>query len=227
MTNSTHTTEDRLYQPEYNGPEWDPVRNKPVPVKHVATYRELTHMWVRLDWRQLDDADLLAERRAMTREQQLLELELEDEDPEAAYLAERALELLEIDIGEVDRIGRARNRLARQEGTRIIPHPGDLSGKFAAARQLDLVEVLGTLGGQDPVRRGDSHWIRCPFHGGGHERTPSLQIYPGDRGWFCHSCRVGGDAVTFVVELKGMSRVSALRFLEQMFDFPEASHAKP
>lgn len=227
MTNYTHTTEDELYQPEYNGPEWDHEKNRPVKVKHLPTYRELTHMWVRLDWRQLDDADLMAERRAMAHERDLLELELDDEDPRRAYLAEKALEVLDIDLGEVDRIGRARSRIAARDGRRIVQHPNHLSDKFAAARQLDLVEVLGTLAGQDPIRRGSSHWIRCPFHGGGRERTPSLQIYPGDRGWFCHGCRTGGDAVTFVVELKGMSRVSALRFLEQLFDFPESSHAQP
>jgi hypothetical protein len=182
-------------------------------------------MWVRLDWRQLDDPDLLAEHAAMTREQALLEIELEDEDPQRAYLAERALEMLEIDLGELNRIGRARARLASQEGRKLSPHPNHLGDKFAAARSLDLVEVLGTLSGQDPVRRGGSHWIRCPFHGGARERTPSLQIYPNERGWFCHSCRTGGDAVTFVVELKGLSRVMALRFLEELFTFPEIPHA--
>jgi hypothetical protein len=225
MTNYTHTTEDQRYQPEYNGPEWDADKGRPVPVKHVETIRELTRMWVRLDWRQLSDEDLIAEYTAMTREQALLEIELDDEDPRLAYLAEQALAHLEISLGEVNRIGRARARLAKQEGRVIVPHPNNLSEKFAAARQLDLVEVLGTLAGQDPVQRGSSHWIRCPFHGGGSERTPSLQIYPGDRGWFCHSCRTGGDAVTFVVELKGTSRVSALRFLEELFTFPETSHA--
>lgn len=205
MTNATHTTED-------------------VTAKGGSTH-ELTHLWVRLDWRQLDDADLMAERVAMARERDLLELELEDEDPRRAYLAEQALAVMDINLGEIDRIGRARARLARQAGTPIVPHPHNLSDKFAAARRLDLVEVLGTLGGQDPVRRGQSHWMRCPFHGGARERTPSLQIYPGDRGWFCHGCRLGGDAVTFVVELKGMSRVSALRFLEELFTFPEISHA--
>lgn len=225
MTNYTHTAKDEVYQPDYNGPEWDPVKQRPVKVKHVETIRELTYMWVRLDWRQLSDEDLMAEHTALTREKALLEIELEDDDPRRAYRAEQALAHLEISLGELNRIGRARARLARQEGRVITPHPNNLSDKFAAARQLDLVEVLGTLAGQDPVRRGDSHWIRCPFHGGGAERTPSLQIYPGDRGWFCHSCRAGGDAVTFVVELKGTSRVSALRFLEELFTFPEINHA--
>lgn len=225
MTNYTHTTEDELYQPEYNGPEWDPVKQEPVKVKHLPTLRELTHMWVRLDWRQLDDADLMAERRQLARERDLLEVELDDEDPKRAYEAEKALELIDAQLAEVDRIGRARARLAEGEGRPVKGHPGHLSEKFAAARQLDLVDVISTLAGQDPVRRGSSHWVRCPFHGGARERTPSLQIYPGDRGWFCHSCRVGGDAVTFVVELKGMSRVSALRYLEQMFTFPESGHA--
>lgn len=219
MTNYTHTTEDVVRKTTHELSDGSILTRE--------TIRELTHMWVRLDWRQLDDADLMAERVQMARERDLLELELEDEDPRKAYLAEQALAVMDINLGEVDRIGRARARLAAQEGKPVRGHPGHLTDKFAAARQLDLVEVLGTLAGQDPVRRGDSHWIRCPFHGGGRERTPSLQIYPNQRGWFCHSCRTGGDAVTFVVELKGMSRVSALRLLEHMFDFPENTHANP
>jgi hypothetical protein len=34
--------------------------------------------------------------------------------------------------------------------------------------------------------------VQCPFHGGGEERTPSLHVYPDDRGWFCFGCERGG-----------------------------------
>jgi 5S rRNA maturation endonuclease (ribonuclease M5) len=44
--------------------------------------------------------------------------------------------------------------------------------------------------------KGGKHWIRCPFHGGGHESTPSLRIdtakddrVPGS--WVCFACGAG------------------------------------
>lgn len=217
MTNYTHEEIPVTRTTQHRGPDLNWVER--------TNTHYLTHMWVRLDRRKLSDEDLLAEHEQLTRERELLEIELEDEDPMVAFRAETALEVLDVDLEELNRIGRARARVIQRQGRAHSFVPTDLGAKFAASRQLDLVEVISVLAGQDPARRGDSHWVRCPFHGGGAERTPSLQIYPGDRGWFCHSCRLGGDAVMFVVELKGMSRVSALQFLEELFTFPELSHA--
>lgn len=49
--------------------------------------------------------------------------------------------------------------------------------------------------GFEPNRAG---YICCPFH---HEKTPSLKLYPGDRGWHCFGCGKGGDVIRFVMEL--------------------------
>ncbi len=51
---------------------------------------------------------------------------------------------------------------------------------------------------------GDSK-IRCPFHGDGQERTPSLHAWtdPED-GWFCFGCERGGSIVDFGSELYGI-----------------------
>lgn len=32
----------------------------------------------------------------------------------------------------------------------------------------------------------------CPFHG---EKTPSLKIYPNEKGWYCFGCHAGGDVI--------------------------------
>ncbi|MHB1539278.1 MAG: CHC2 zinc finger domain-containing protein [Solirubrobacteraceae bacterium] len=46
---------------------------------------------------------------------------------------------------------------------------------------------------------------RCPFHGEGHERTPSLHCYAQpDAGWFCFGCDRGGDIYTFAATLYGL-----------------------
>ncbi len=51
-----------------------------------------------------------------------------------------------------------------------------------------------------PNRAG---FIRCPFHKG--DRTASLKLYPGSRGWCCFGCRRGGSVIDFVMELYGIS----------------------
>lgn len=47
------------------------------------------------------------------------------------------------------------------------------------------------LTGQEPTRG----FFRCPFHGDGHERTPSLKAH--DTLWFCHACQRGGTIYDF------------------------------
>ena len=97
--------------------------------------------------------------------------------------------------------------------------PGeDLGARFAAAKYCDLVDVAQTLTAQQAHKRGSSWWIRCPFHKNGAERTPSLEILLPGKGWRCHACHAGGDAVTFVARLRGFSNVEALFFLEEITD---------
>lgn len=49
--------------------------------------------------------------------------------------------------------------------------------------------------------------ICCPFHS---EKTPSLKIYDGDRGWTCFGCHKGGDAINFVREYFGLTFADAI-----------------
>ena len=58
--------------------------------------------------------------------------------------------------------------------------------------------------GFEPNRAGE---ICCPFH---NEKTPSLKIYDGDRGWTCFGCHKGGDAINFVREYFGLTFTDAI-----------------
>ena len=49
--------------------------------------------------------------------------------------------------------------------------------------------------------------ICCPFHS---EKTPSLKIYDGDRGWTCFGCHKGGDQISFVREYFGLTFQDAI-----------------
>ena len=54
----------------------------------------------------------------------------------------------------------------------------------------------------------------CPFH---NEKTASMKVYPGDRGYFCFGCGAQGDIFSFVSNLFGLSFPQALRKLNDDF----------
>lgn len=92
---------------------------------------------------------------------------------------------------------------------------------MTTARSCDLVgAVKETLTmdqvarryGFDPSRAG---FIKCPFHAG--DRTASLKLYPGERGWHCFGCNRGGSVIDFVMELYGLDFRQAVVRLS--FDF--------
>jgi hypothetical protein len=135
--------------------------------------------------------------------------------------------LAELRQGEALKEGERRlrewRRLANPQGPAAQFHE-DLTARFAAARYCDLVDLVQTLTGITAVKSGRDRWtIRCPFHAGGQERTPSLVIYPPGKGWYCFSCQCGGDAVAFVMELMDIGAVPALELVEHLTDtWPEA-----
>lgn len=61
-------------------------------------------------------------------------------------------------------------------------------------RGISLQRVLG-------MREGRAVNIKCPFH---NDRTPSMTIYPNDRGFYCHGCKAKGNTIDFLV-LSGMT----------------------
>lgn len=64
-------------------------------------------------------------------------------------------------------------------------------------------------------KRGSSYLGLCPFH---NERTPSFSV-SGSRGIFkCFSCGKAGTAVSFLMDLEGMSYVEALKWLGRKYN---------
>lgn len=77
-------------------------------------------------------------------------------------------------------------------------------------RRVSCVEAARWYGFA-PNRGG---FICCPFH---HERTPSLKVYDGERGFFCFGCHKGGDVIELVSELLGVSRTEAAQDINRSF----------
>jgi DNA primase len=76
---------------------------------------------------------------------------------------------------------------------------------------LARTDIGAFIGGYVALRKRGSDLVGlCPFHG---EKTPSFHVHP-DRGFFkCFGCQKGGDVITFVQELEGLSFPDALRVL--------------
>lgn len=65
--------------------------------------------------------------------------------------------------------------------------------------------------GLSPNRAG---FVRCPLHG---ERTGSLKLYTGERGWHCFGCGAGGSVVDLVGALFDLDPMGAVRKLNADF----------
>ncbi len=64
-----------------------------------------------------------------------------------------------------------------------------------------------------PLRRvGRSLVGRCPFHHDG--GRPNLTVYPASESFYCFRCSLGGDVITFIRQLEGLSFPDALARLE-------------
>lgn len=69
-------------------------------------------------------------------------------------------------------------------------------------------------------------FIKCPFHGSGAERTPSLQIYDGFRGFYCRGCGTGGDVTKFVELYEGVTQKDAALLLSERFNVPVSDNGE-
>lgn len=65
--------------------------------------------------------------------------------------------------------------------------------------------------GTEPIKRG---FVKCPFR---EERTASMKIYPGQRGYNCFGCGKNGDVISFVRELFGISFIQAIVRIDNDF----------
>lgn len=66
--------------------------------------------------------------------------------------------------------------------------------------------------GYHPNRSG---FIPCPFH---REKTASLKLYDGERGFYCYGCHVGGSVIDFVGKLFGLRPLDAAKKLNADFN---------
>lgn len=94
--------------------------------------------------------------------------------------------------------------------TAATPH---INAAFEIKSRLTMAAVA-EMYGFEPSREG---FIHCPFHDNGNERTPSLKVYPGHNGFYCHACTAGGSVIDFVMKLFDIPFPEAIRKLNDDF----------
>ena len=73
-----------------------------------------------------------------------------------------------------------------------------------------MIDVCKTYGFN--IQRGN--FICCPFH---NEKTPSLKLYDGNRGFYCFGCGEHGSVIDFVMRYFGLDFQSAISKLNDDF----------
>lgn len=106
---------------------------------------------------------------------------------------------------------------------RLLRWPMRLRRRISRGRQT-LIDIFEECRERIPARRmaegygyhpNSSGFIPCPFHQG--DRTASLKLYPGAKGWHCFGCNRGGSVIDFVAELFNLAPLEAVRKLNDDF----------
>ncbi|HOO38294.1 MAG TPA: DNA primase [Deltaproteobacteria bacterium] len=80
---------------------------------------------------------------------------------------------------------------------------------------IDIVTVISEY--VHLKKRGRSYIGLCPFH---KEKTPSFNVDPVKQIYKCFGCDKGGDVINFVMEMKGLSFLEAIKELASQFNIP-------
>ena len=87
--------------------------------------------------------------------------------------------------------------------------------------QLKQANPIETIMGRyvQLQRAGSLLKCNCPFHS---EKTPSCVVYAGtqDPHFFCFGCHAGGDVITFLMKIEGLSYMEAVETLAQNAGLP-------
>ena len=74
----------------------------------------------------------------------------------------------------------------------------------------DIVDVISQY--VNLKRSGRNYFGLCPFH---NEKSPSFSVSPDKQIFHCFGCGVGGNAITFIMNIEGCGFVEALQILAE------------
>ena len=76
--------------------------------------------------------------------------------------------------------------------------------------KLSIVDVVSTY---TQVFHRNGEWIKCPFHAGGNERTPSCKLNLERGSYYCFGCKKHGSMFDFVMKMDKVSYPEAIKIL--------------
>ena len=76
--------------------------------------------------------------------------------------------------------------------------------------RINMIDICKTYGFN--IQRGN--FICCPFH---NEKTPSLKLYDGNRGFYCFGCGEHGSIIDFVMRYFNLDFMKAISKLNDDF----------
>ena len=87
-----------------------------------------------------------------------------------------------------------------------------------------IFDALAIIGISVP-NKGSSTQIKCPFHGGGQESSPSCRVYPHTQTMHCFRCDKSWDAIDVIKEHFGYTFTEAMDFLSGNAEKTETASA--
>lgn len=84
----------------------------------------------------------------------------------------------------------------------------DIRGLAAEIKRRVSAWDMGVQMGLAPDKEG---YCRCPFHA---EKTGSLRLYKGRRGWYCYGCHAGGSVLDLVMRYYQIDLWSAILHID-------------
>lgn len=88
--------------------------------------------------------------------------------------------------------------------------------------RADIVSIIGQSIGLKRV--GKDYVALCPFHA---ERSPSFNVVPAKRMFYCHGCGKTGNVITWLMEHQGLSFKEACKELGGVPQRRKDGHAPP
>jgi len=85
---------------------------------------------------------------------------------------------------------------------------GEITGEMIErANEVDCKNLFDSC-----EERGDRSYVLCPFH---EDKNPSLVCYGKGKGFYCHGCGSGGDAIHAFMRLNNCDFLTAVRELQK------------
>lgn len=106
------------------------------------------------------------------------------------------------------------------EIVRVDPVTGLKINKHSIITQANTIPLAVILAEYGQSIDEYNRKIRCPFHSGGNERTPSFWVYLETNSFHCFGCKVSGKPVSFISLKESLNAFdSALHIIEKWGEY--------